>query len=119
MTSEERGTSRPARIYGPYHRLKSETQTYELALEQESSRELWGRTPRGSNWPQVKAYRGPLPPGEEGIEFDTTARPDGRDVEEGMHVRWSGPPQGNNPVRGDFVIIECVIRLISYRRTTP
>jgi hypothetical protein len=34
-----------------------------------------GRAARWSNIPSVKAYRGPLPVGAEGIEFTTTVAP--------------------------------------------
>lgn len=61
--------------FGLYHRLESPTQTVEDAIRIESSRELWGKAARGSDFPTVKAYDGPLPAGEAGIEFTTPVKP--------------------------------------------
>lgn len=59
-----------------YHRLASRTQTPHDAAMQETSGEIWGRAPRDSDIPKVKAYPGPLPPGAKGIEFTTDVEPD-------------------------------------------
>lgn len=75
-----------------YHRLASTTQTPEHAALQERSGELWGRPPRGSDIPAVKAYRGPLPPGKLGIEFTTEVEPDPWTA--AHRVRWTGPRAG-------------------------
>ena len=62
--------------YGPFHRLRSpKTQTTQLAAEQMRSHVLLGKEARGSSLLSVKAYRGPLPTGQHGIEFYTVARP--------------------------------------------
>lgn len=71
--------------YGPFHRKKSSSQTYEDVQLQISSRELWGRAIKnGGLFPYVKGYLKPLcwglPPGEdcvdsEGIEFVTAVKP--------------------------------------------
>jgi hypothetical protein len=51
--------------HGPYHRVRSPTQSERNAVEQE----------RGCSIPAVKAYRGPLKTGDRGIEFFTVAAP--------------------------------------------
>lgn len=62
----------PERIY---HRRASQTQTAADAERQERNGELWGRANRGSDFPSVDAYLGPLPPGLNGIEFVTDVAP--------------------------------------------
>ena len=57
---------------GPYHRLSSPTQTFRDVIRQVKSEELWGSAARFSNAPAVKAYFGPLPVSEQGIEFYTS-----------------------------------------------
>lgn len=59
-----------------YHRKESPTQTSDGAVQQETSGELWGYPSITSNRPKVKAYDGPLPDGERGIEFTTDVAPD-------------------------------------------
>jgi hypothetical protein len=62
-----------------YHRLESPTQRKETARQQIQSQEIWGKArkpPYASYTLQVKAYKGPLPPGARGIEFSTEALPD-------------------------------------------
>lgn len=61
--------------YGPYHRVRSTSQTDEDAYAIEASGRLWGKAPRGSATPQPQAYDGPLPDGTVGIEFYTDAAP--------------------------------------------
>lgn len=63
------------RKYGPYHRVGSTSQSDEDAYKMQASGELWGKAPRGSATPQPKAYDGPLPEHEIGIEFWTDAAP--------------------------------------------
>ncbi len=57
------------------------------------SGELWGAPPRNifqSNIPKVKAYRGELPDGLQGIQFETEIPPDIGSV---PHTpTWSGVP---------------------------
>ncbi len=70
------GTGHPfANAYGPFHRKKSPTQDASTASEQERGWVLLGRAARWSPWLSVKAYRGTLPNGEQGIEFFTLAKP--------------------------------------------
>ncbi|MAU96830.1 MAG: hypothetical protein CMP81_13235 [Fulvimarina sp.] len=61
--------------HGPFHRLSSPTQSAIDAQQQVGSAEIWGKPARGSNIPSVKAYRGPLPSGEKGVEFYTDIAP--------------------------------------------
>lgn len=98
--------------HGPFHRVYSDTQTDLDALRQQRSREIWGRTPYASTWPQVEAYLGPLPDGSAGIEFFTKVAPNsgGRP----RHLRWSWSP-GRLGVRidGEFAKIDCeVVRVV-------
>lgn len=75
-----------------FHRLASTTQTPEVALKQEQSREIWGKESRYGGPPAVKAYVGRLPPGLRGIEFDTDVPP-----EPGSppgHAEWRRPRPG-------------------------
>jgi hypothetical protein len=102
----------PAR-FGPYYRLESESQTKEVAAQQSTSGEVWGRTPRGSAWPQVQAYVGHLPADRNGIEFytDIEPNPGGKPTE----VRWSGGgPRAGVRTDGEFAKISCVITLVRY-----
>ena len=59
-----------------YHRLESPTQSPALAQQQKASGEVWGHPSRYSFLPKVRAYEGPLPAGEKGIEFETDVDPD-------------------------------------------
>lgn len=71
--------------YGPFHRIKSPTQNFEVVALQLQSGELFGKPIKnGGNFPMVKAYRKPLChpnapdltcANEEGIEFDTFVEP--------------------------------------------
>ena len=78
--------------YGPFHRVKSPTQSDDVALLQQTSQEIWGKARRGSDIPQVQTYTGPLPSNENGIEFTTTVKPD--DGSPPGQARWTGPRDG-------------------------
>eukprot|EP00977_Amphora_coffeiformis_P013446 scaffold3529_cov271-Amphora_coffeaeformis.AAC.4 len=88
--------------YGPFHRLRSPTQTDAIAHQQETSRELWGKPRQYSAIPQVQAYTGPLPflsantatttVATAGLEFVTTTAPDTGTAP--GHARWTGPRPG-------------------------
>jgi hypothetical protein len=97
------GSTSPARVY---HRLASTTQTAADAAMQEASGEIWGRAPRDSDIPKVKAYPGPLPPGAKGVEFTTDVEPD-RGSRPSLPA-WSGPRAGVI-VEGDFAKIRVTI----------
>ena len=78
------------RRYGPYHRIANSTsQTPALARQQLASGELWGKAARNifsSNLPCVKAFDGPLPAHEQGIEFYTDIPPSSGSVP--SQPRW-------------------------------
>jgi hypothetical protein len=59
--------------YGPFHRLHSPTQDEQTRASNLTA--LLGRAARWSHLLSVKAYRGPLPRGAEGIEFSTHTAP--------------------------------------------
>ncbi len=64
------------RIYGPYHREETPSQTKQTAALQVASQEIWGTYGRQSGLrPCVKAYKGALPPGKRGIQFETAVAP--------------------------------------------
>ena len=73
--------------YGPFHRLRSPTQTRQTADLQEKTGIIVGRRPRWSQFPSVQAYIGPLPSDAEGIEFFTTVKPTSSDHP--YLVRWT------------------------------
>lgn len=59
---------------------------------QERSLEVWGRAPLASEIPTVQAYRGPLPDGKRGVEFETDVPPDRWTPP--LQANWSGPRPG-------------------------
>jgi hypothetical protein len=87
--------------------LESDTQTPEDAARQEASGEIWGRIGLGNRGPKVKAYNGPLPDGDRGIEFETQITPDPGCPP--WRSNWSGPREGVEVV-GDVAKIKVVIR---------
>jgi len=89
-----------------YHRRESPTQTPADAKEIERSGELWGRARRGSEIRQVQAWRGPLPPGQRGIEFVTEVPEDPNDHPD--WARWSEMNPGVG-VEGDFAKIPVTV----------
>ena len=60
---------------GPFHRLKTPTQTTADADQQQLSGEIMGKGARPSGLPSVKAYRNTIPAGARGVEFDTSVAP--------------------------------------------
>jgi hypothetical protein len=75
-----------------YHRLESPTQTAGDAQMQQASQEIWGKAPRNGLQPAVQAYTGPLPPGAQGVEFETDIPPD-PGCPPGQ-AYWRGPRDG-------------------------
>lgn len=64
-------------VYGPFFRRWNErTQGRDVVREVLASGELWGRPPRGSDIPAVKAYFGELPSETVGFEFFSLVPPD-------------------------------------------
>jgi len=76
-----------------YCRYESPTQTKQIAQLQVQSGEIWGSgkgPPNTNNVPSVKAYVGPLPPNQRGIEFTTPIPPD-RKSSSPKEARWYHP----------------------------
>lgn len=96
-------------MFGPYHRSIDPPDVIEKI---KSSGELWGRSPRNifsSDIPKVKAYVGPLPPGQTGFEFETDTPPD-----RGSHPDkplWSNGRPGVK-IEEDFAKIRVRVRKI-------
>ena len=59
-----------------YYRKESPTQTVADAKKQEETGEFWGQSKAWNAIIKVRAYDGPLPPGERGVEFETDILPD-------------------------------------------
>ena len=89
-----------------YHRRESPTQTVADAALQQATSEVWGRAAFGSTIPKVKAYTGPLPEGQRGIEFTTDVPTD--DGCAPSRAEWSGPRPGV-VLQGDYAKIKVVI----------
>ena len=73
------------REYGPFHRVRSPTQSDKVACEIEVTGELWGRKRRGGAEPVVQAYVGSLG-NQSGVEFFTLVEPY-KDTPPG-HAQW-------------------------------
>jgi hypothetical protein len=108
------GAGSGQRTHGPYHRIHTPSQTEQTARLQFASGQVWGREAKWSSLLSVKAYRGPLPPTDEGIEFYTDVQPS-----PGQHpsdVFWYAGTHGVTvaPIDGrDFAII--TVRITTYR----
>jgi hypothetical protein len=64
-------------VHGPFHRRWAEdVQDADTIVRQLLSGELWGKAARFSDEASAKAYRGSLPPDEEGFEFWSFQPPD-------------------------------------------
>jgi len=68
--------------------LRSRTQTVALDELQARTGELWGKPAVWSIIPAAKAYMGPLPPGQSGLEFTTHVAPASPNVPAGCDVYW-------------------------------
>lgn len=92
-----------------YHWRESPTQTKEDAVRQVQSEEIWGKAGRiGGLVPAVKAYRGPLPKGQRGIEFTTVVDPDAQSSSP-FEVRWNWYTPGVIHRQGDDGVDYAVI----------
>jgi hypothetical protein len=60
--------------FGPFYRTGS-TQDDNTTRQQQGSGEIWRKPDRGSNFPSVDAWFGPLPDDKPGIEFYTDVQP--------------------------------------------
>jgi hypothetical protein len=94
---------------GPYHRLIDPPDLIEKIA---SSGELHGAPARNifaSDFPKVKAYRGPLPEGQKGFEFETDVEPDhGCPPDQAF---WSNRRPGVT-IQGNYAKIEVRVRKI-------
>jgi hypothetical protein len=106
-----------------YHRLATggKNQDFHTALDQVSTREIWGaRSMFGSAFPTVRAFRGPLPAGKDGIEFSTPVPPTGG-ASTPAEVYWKlhdQSPQVQSSDDGDFARISATIRVVRYTKET-
>lgn len=111
--------------FGPFHRIKSPTQTYQHALLQKSSGEIWGKAVKnGGKFPCVKAYLKPLCydslPGidcadNEGIEFETAVMPSMKTP--AGQVFWQAgrsPVDGLRHVDDDTIALSATIYKVVY-----
>ncbi len=119
-----RRVSAPVPTFGPFNREgNNTTQPDELAVEQERSGEVWGRTPvQKGKWPTVEAYPGPLAEGDWGINFTTEIEPHQKSSP--VHAKWYlGPtPSVVSRYKGgeEFAcIIAVVTRVPPKSRTEP
>ena len=115
--------------YGPFHRVKSPTQSYRVALQQKASGEIWGRPHGiGGKFPKVKAYVLPLCAGEpagtacadeQGIEFATRVKPSVK-APSGV-VYWDnaqGPVDGIRVVDDETIALKVTIFKLVYAEQT-
>jgi|GEM_PF-1129204 len=104
-------------VASTFHRLESRTQTASDAAAIQKSGELFGTPPQGSGIPTVQAYNGPLPPGQKGIEFTTTAQGSPANIQgtetrfrpgdPGVSVRENVPL--SNGTESDVAVIQCFV----------
>lgn len=115
--------------YGPFHRIKSPTQTHDTAIKQRQSSEIWGRPIANVGlYPKVKAYMLPLCEGEpthtqcadeQGIEFTTFVKPASK-APSGL-VYWdnaSRPVEGIRIVNEETIALKATIYKIVYDETS-
>ena len=114
--AEQAAPAGGAIMFGPYHRLKSPTQTNDVAEMQQLVQEVWGRPRRDSDIPQVQAYEGELPNDAEGIEFVTATEPDSNTPP--GHVRWTGP-RGGVRVEDGFAKVPVQITFNTQIKSAP
>jgi hypothetical protein len=100
----------PSRKQPVYHRLGDGSDLIATIM---SSGELMGGVARNyfqTHIPKVKAYDGPLPPGENGFEFATSVSPDPGHVP--GKPTWSAGRPGVERRRvgaDDFAVIPCTV----------
>jgi hypothetical protein len=99
-------------VYGPFYRLRSETQDEITVAAQIVSGEVWGRVPRWGLSPAVEAYPGSLPVNASGVEFFAFAAPD---------RPWG--PRSHWSISGQYVTIDASNELaklsVAFVRITP
>jgi hypothetical protein len=98
--------------FGPFHRIKSRSQSPETARAIEESGELRGQAARYSIIPFVKAFVGQLPEGARGIEFFTDVEPSGvMSGKPGDQVTWYRGTPGVEDIDDEWVRISCRVTL--------
>ena len=111
-------------VYGPFHRIKTEKQSYEVAKMQLASQEIWGR-PHMLNglFPMAKAYVkglcygeqfGPECEDEEGVEFTTKVEPDSVSPGGTLYWRHKEGREGVRKVDDDFVALAAHVYKLNY-----
>jgi RHS repeat-associated protein len=99
-----------------YHRVQTESQSFNTSLLQEASRQIWGSYGNYGYEPSVKAFNGPLPPGEQGIEFISIVPVNqGSPPRINQEVHWTPDTPPYRPPEdlhfspdGIWAILECV-----------
>jgi hypothetical protein len=82
------------RVYR-FYRVESSTQRPDHATAIETSGNLQGSAPRGSDFDQVQGYWGDLPPGTRGMQLETTIPPGAAgDETQGAMMRWYRGAEG-------------------------
>ncbi|NUZ05500.1 hypothetical protein [Piscinibacter koreensis] len=74
-----------------YHRVATGLPNQDLGVMvlQLNSGQVWGQAPNGGAIAAVKAYYGPLPPNQDGVEFETPLPPSYRVPMLGCLQMWS------------------------------
>jgi hypothetical protein len=104
-----------------YHRLATgqKNQDFHTAVAQVSCGEVWGGCATyGNHFPTVRAFRGPLPEGKDGIEFSTSVPPTPGSSTP-SEIYWKlheQSPQVGSSDDGDFARIKATIRLVRYSK---
>jgi hypothetical protein len=78
------------RVFGPFKRRMSTTQSPQDMRAIVASGQLWGRVPFGSGQPAVQALRGPLLAGDVGFEFFAEQPPEHLYGDPRWYVRADG-----------------------------
>jgi len=103
------------KLYGPFSRVESPTQTPEVARQVVESGELWGRpSRRWPDMPEVQAYDGPLSDGIAGIEFYTPVAPAPKNRTPPGQARWLAGMPGVREEDGYAKIPVIVTRQTQY-----
>jgi hypothetical protein len=97
--------------YGPFYRTGS-TQDDGTTRLQQASGEIWGKPDRGSDFPSVDAWVGPLPDDKPGIEFYTDVQPSPGSPPH--WARWRGLRPGVR-IEGDWAKIRVNITNVRFR----
>ncbi len=98
--------------YGPFHRRQGhELSTIDLMQQ---SNQLWGTARRGSVFPEVQAWKGPIPDHKQGVEFCTSVAPS--NTTHPSWVSWFAGSRGASPVPDEYDWIYIPIRITKINR---